>query len=103
MKMQKITYLFILLYIIIPKGVNASEPIFAKTVEAVRINEKINIDGILSENAWKRPGFTQLLQQEPNQGNQPTQKTEIWIAYDDAALYFACKLYDNHPDSILAL
>jgi len=50
----------------------------------------------------KRPGFTQLIQQEPNQGLQPTQKTEAWIAYDDNAIYFACKLYDKHPDSILA-
>jgi hypothetical protein len=100
--MQKITYLIIMLFIIVPIRLHATEPIFAKTVEAVRINEKINIDGILSENAWKRPGFTQLLQQEPNQGNLPTQKTELWIAYDDAAIYFACKLFDNHPDSILA-
>jgi len=94
--------LLVLLFIIIPEILSASEPNFAKTVEAVRINEKISIDGILSESAWKRPGFTQLLQQEPNQGNQPTQRTELWVAYDDAAIYFACKLYDTHPDSILA-
>jgi hypothetical protein len=100
--MFNITYLLIMFFIIIHCRLHASEPNFAKTVEAERVNEKINIDGILSENAWKRPGFTQLLQQEPNQGNQPTQKTEVWIAYDDDALYFACKLYDNNPDSILA-
>jgi hypothetical protein len=100
--MLKFTYLIIPLVIILTEALYASDPVFAKKVEAVRISEKINIDGILSENAWKRPGFTQLIQQEPNQGNPPTQRSEVWVAYDDAAIYFACKLYDNHPDSILA-
>ncbi len=100
--MQRIIYLFILFVIVTENILSGSDPGFAKTVRAVRITEKITIDGILSENAWKRPGFTQLIQQEPNQGQPPTQRTEAWIAYDDNAIYFACKLYDSHPDSILA-
>ncbi len=66
------------------------------------MTEKISVDGILSENVWKRPGFTELLQQEPNQGEIPSQRTEVWVAYDDEAIYYAAKYYDKSPDSILA-
>jgi hypothetical protein len=94
--------ILILIIVCLPNIIFSKDYPFAKQVTAFRINEKITIDGILDEHAWQRPGFTQLLQQEPNQGDQPTQKTELWVAYDDNALYFAAKLYDNHPDSILA-
>ena len=73
-----------------------------KKISAVRLTEKISVDGILSENIWKRPGFTELLQQEPKQGEKPTQRTEVWVAYDDDAIYYAAKYYDTSPDSILA-
>ncbi|MGE5350698.1 MAG: DUF5916 domain-containing protein [Acidobacteriota bacterium] len=71
-------------------------------INAVRINEKITIDAILNEQVWQSPGCTQLVQEEPAQGTAPTQRSEIWLAYDDEALYFAAKYYDKHPDSILA-
>jgi hypothetical protein len=73
-----------------------------KKITAIRLNEKINIDGDLSESIWKRPGFTELYQQEPHQGEIPSQRTEVWVAYDNDAIYFAAKYYDNRSDSILA-
>ena len=36
----------------------------------------------------------------PTRGMRPSQKSEIWISYDDEAIYFAAKLYDSSPDSI---
>ncbi len=74
----------------------------SKKIIAVRSNEKIIIDGVLSESIWKRQGFSELLQFDPNQGKLPSLKTEIWIAYDDEAIYYAAKHYDPNPDSILA-
>ncbi len=73
-----------------------------KKIIAVRLQDRVTVDGILSENAWKRPGFTELTQQEPTQGVAPTQRSEVWFAYDDEAIYFAAKYYDNNPDSIVA-
>ncbi|MGE5432968.1 MAG: DUF5916 domain-containing protein [Syntrophomonadaceae bacterium] len=78
------------------------QPKFVNQIDAVRINEKITIDAILSESVWQNPGCTQLIQQEPAQGALPTQKSEVWLAYDDEAIYFGAKYYDKHPDSILA-
>ena len=73
-----------------------------KKIEAVRLNEKVTIDGILSENVWQRPGFDEFFQQEPHQGEKATQRTEVWLAYDDDAIYYAAKYHDSDPDSILA-
>jgi len=69
---------------------------------ALRVNDKITIDGNLTEEIWQRSGFNKLIQQDPAQGVKPTQKSEFWVAYDDEAIYFAAKFYDNRPDSIMA-
>lgn len=73
-----------------------------KTIEAVRTNEPITIDGIFSEVVWQRQGKSDFTQRYPIEGVPPTEKTEIWIAYDDAALYVAARLYDSAPESIVA-
>ncbi|MBI4810518.1 MAG: carbohydrate binding family 9 domain-containing protein, partial [Ignavibacteriales bacterium] len=62
----------------------------------------IKIDGILSEQEWQRPGITDFTQKDPIEGAQPTFKTEVWIVYDDEAIYVAGKMYDDHPDSIVS-
>ncbi len=72
------------------------------TIQAVRITEPIAIDGILSESTWTRPGFGKFTQRDPDEGKEPTEKTEVWVGYDDAALYIAAKMYDSAPDSIMA-
>ncbi len=71
-------------------------------ITAIRIDENISVDGILDEQTWNRPGFKGLIQQEPIQGVNPTQANEVWVAYDDEALYFAARYYDKKPDSIMA-
>jgi hypothetical protein len=73
-----------------------------KKLVAVRTSDRIVIDGILDETIWQRYGFTDLLQQDPDQGEKPSQPSEVWVAYDDEAIYFAAKFYDSSPDSIMA-
>ncbi len=70
------------------------------SVTAVRTGTPIIIDGVLSEPAWHQQGFSQFTQREPMEGGTPSQKTEIWIAYDDAALYVATQMHDTAPESI---
>ncbi|MGE5363277.1 MAG: DUF5916 domain-containing protein [Bacteroidota bacterium] len=71
-------------------------------LQAVRSEEPVSIDGKLSERIWQRAGFTNFHQQEPAQGETPSQKSEVWLAYDDEAIYFAARYYDLNPDSIMA-
>ena len=74
-------------------------------VRAIRLGggQAVTIDGLLNEPLWQTAeritGFTQ---RDPTQGAMPTESTVVYIAYDDAALYIAARLYDAHPDSIIA-
>lgn len=72
-----------------------------RTVEAHRLQDRILVDGILSESEWQRPGVNDFTQRNPIEGAVPTQKTEVWVAYDDEALFVAAQLYDTAPDSIV--
>ena len=57
---------------------------------------EITIDGRIDEPAWAaaKP-ITELVQSQPEEGKPPSQKTEIRILYDDAALYIAARMYDS--------
>src|SRR5256712_2233700 len=74
-------------------------------LRAVRLagGQAVSIDGTLNEPLWQTAervtGFTQ---RDPTQGAVPTESTVVYIAYDDAALYIGARLYDSHPDSIVA-
>jgi len=72
------------------------------SVEAVRCDSEIKIDGILSEQVWHRDGFARFKERDPNEGTKPSKRTEVWIAYDDEAIYVAARMYDTAPDSIVA-
>lgn len=71
-------------------------------VRAVRITQPITIDGKLDEEVWKGVPFTEFFQEFPDENAVATQRTEAWIAYDDTKIYVAARMYDTHPDSIVA-
>lgn len=72
-------------------------------VRAVRTGEPIMLDGVLDEAVWKgEAACGGLVQKEPHEGEQPSQRTEVRIAYDDDAIYVGARMYDTRPDSIVA-
>src|SRR5712671_3060238 len=72
-------------------------------VHAVRLREPITIDGDLSEPVWQNEfGFSTFRQRDPVENGQPTQRTIIRVAYDDAAVYIGARMTDTAPDSIIA-
>jgi hypothetical protein len=72
-------------------------------VRAVRINETIKIDGVLRESVWASTlGVSDFTQLDPLEGTNPSEKTEVFIAYDDDALYVGARLFEPSPDSIIA-
>ncbi|MFC1726097.1 DUF5916 domain-containing protein [candidate division KSB1 bacterium] len=71
-----------------------------KTVTAVRASEEIKIDGLLNENIWQTDGYSDFRQMDPVDGAEPTEKTTVWVAYDDEALYVAGYMYDSEPHLI---
>jgi hypothetical protein len=65
--------------------------------------EEITLDGNLSEPIWHRIAATSdFRQREPDEGAQPTERTEIFIAYDDHYLYIAARMLDSDPSAIIA-
>jgi hypothetical protein len=73
-----------------------------KNFKATRIISPPKIDGILDDEAWKSSEvISDFIQNTPNEGKQPAQKTEVRILYDDFAIYVNAMMYDTAPDSIL--
>lgn len=62
-----------------------------------------SVDGRLSEPTWAPARATSDFRQvDPVDGADPTQRTEVWVAYDDDALYIAARLHDTDPAGIVS-
>lgn len=74
-------------------------------LQAMRIpaGSAVELDGSLDDAVWARATpITQFRQQEPVEGGEPSEPTEIRVLYDDEALYIGAMLYDANPEGILA-
>jgi len=73
------------------------------TVRATRIAEPIVLDGRLDE-----PLYTSLraidgfLQQEPEEGQPVTEKTEVWLFFDERNIYVSARCWDSQPEREVA-
>ncbi len=72
-----------------------------REIYALRLDEPLHIDGQLAEPIYQTPPNQTFIQNEPDNGQPASQLTDVWVAYDDAALYVAARLWDNQPDSIV--
>jgi len=68
---------------------------------ATRITGPIVLDGLLREDAWRGPAATGFLQAEPFEGTAATERTDVWVAYDEHSLFIAAHLYDSDPSGIV--
>jgi len=69
---------------------------------ATRLVSPLKLDGVLDEPVWSTASpISAFTQRDPHEGAPPRQKSEVRLAYDDAALYVGARLYDTAPDSIL--
>lgn len=76
-----------------------------RVIEAVRLgeDERIRLDGVLDEPIWQRiQPASDFLQQEPQEGGEPSERTEVRIAYSRDNLYLGVTLFDSNPRGILA-
>ncbi len=72
-----------------------------REIKAVRISEPLRIDGLLDETLYHGTSYSDFIQYEPFNGAKATQKTDMWIAYDDAAVYVGARMWDSNPDSVV--
>lgn len=74
-----------------------------KTVRVVRTATPPVLDGILDEAEWRGAGYVDDLEQvQPVEHAEPFERTEIFLLYDDDALYVGARLYDTEPELITA-
>ena len=58
-------------------------------LQAVKAEEKINIDGVLDEKVWQTPPIKKtFISYQPLYGDVLPQETLAWVAYDKDNLYF---------------
>lgn len=73
-----------------------------KNVVASRTDEKIHIDGFLSEHAWETAvpvsGFFQF---DPDEGAPVTEVSFVRVLYDDNGLFIGVKCLDSDPGAIV--
>lgn len=75
-----------------------------RTMEALRINadERVNIDGKLDEPFWQRAiPAADFVQQDPRNGQPPTERTEVRIVYNREHFYMGITNFDSEPDRLL--
>ena len=69
------------------------------TVRATRIAKPIVVDGRLDDEVYGQvPSISDLIQQEPFEGKPATEKTEIWLLFDDKNIYVSARCLDSHPE-----
>ena len=71
-----------------------------ESIKSYRLSEPLKIDGFLKESVYKNPAVTKFYQKDPNEGDPISEKTEVWVSYDDDNIYFSGRFYDSKPDSI---
>ncbi len=68
------------------------------TVRAVKLRAPLQFDGRLDDDVYAQyAGFGGMVQVAPRYNVEPTEKTEIWVLFDEDNIYVAAKLYDSAP------
>ncbi len=101
--LSKFSWLALLL---LPLSVFAQEDMTAAdrpSTKANQITAAPTLDGnVLDDPIWQKINTVgKLIQNTPNWGNQPTEKTDIRIAYTETTLYLSVVCYDATPDQLV--
>jgi len=68
------------------------------TVRAIKLSAPLKLDGVLDEEVYAREApFGGLIQVAPNFGAPSTERSDIWITYDDKHMYLTCRCWESAP------
>jgi len=82
--------------------VNDSTGREVRVVPVNRTTDKIVLDGKLDEPAWAAtPPIGDLIQQEPQTGAPPSERTVVYLLHDDDFLYVGVEAFDREPDRVI--
>ena len=68
------------------------------TVRAIKLTASLKVDGRLDEEVYTREKpFGGLIQVTPRYGEPQTEKSDVWITYDNQFIYVTCRCWDSAP------
>lgn len=95
-------FLLFFLALIFSKGLTAQKST-PDTLIAIPAEGEITLDGILDEESWLIGiPVSNFTQREQNEGEPPTEKTEVIIIYNTNNLYIGMRAFDSEPEKITA-
>jgi len=66
------------------------------SARAARATGPVRVDGVLSEDTWAAaPVIDEFWQQKPFTGEPASERSEVWILYDDRNLYIGAELHEQ--------
>ena len=73
------------------------------TVRATRIQQRIDIDGDLDEEVYEQVrSMSDFIQNDPEEGAPASERTEVWLLFDDDNVYVVARCWETRPDRIIA-
>ena len=83
----------------VPPEVIARDAAGRATLRAIRLTRELDLDGALSEAVYDETGSaSSFVQQFPIEGVPATERTEVWVFYDDENVYVAARCWDSAPE-----
>src|SRR5262245_40062521 len=85
---------------------SAASAVATARVDAVAIpttSTAVRVAGELSDEIWRTaPAAGEFVQREPQEGGQPSQRTEFRVAFDATTLYVRVHAFDTEPQRIVS-
>ena len=87
----------------VPPEVIARDTAGGVTVRAVRLADPLRVDGRLEETVYSNvPSMSDFIQNDPVEGQPATERTEVWIFFDDDNVYVVARCWESRPERLVA-
>ena len=73
-----------------------------REIIAIQLTKPLKIDGKLDEDLYTTIAYTDFIQYVPFNGQAATEKTDVWIGFDESAIYVGARMWDSEPDLIVS-
>ncbi|MGH8864793.1 MAG: DUF5916 domain-containing protein, partial [Burkholderiales bacterium] len=75
-----------------------------KSIAAIRTDQAPVLDGRLDDPVWQQAAVVEDLHVVvPDEYADPADRSRIYVAYDDDAIYLAARFWDREPDQVTAM
>jgi hypothetical protein len=86
-----------------PTLLRSADATGAVTLRAVRLAEPLQIDGRLDEALYRDVlPLSDFVQMEPDEGRPASERTELWLAFDEDNVYVTFRCFESEPDRLVA-